>query len=318
MSGETDFGGDETDMDNRPDMKVDLAGTELRNPVMPASGTFGYGQEYKDFFDLSLLGALVTKSVTWEPRYGNPLPRIAECSQGMMNSIGLQNPGIENYLEEALPLLRESYYGPVISNISGSSPEEYGRLARAIDGQEQVVALEVNISCPNVKDGGAAFGADPEVSRKITEEVKKNTSLPVFMKLTPNVTDITVIARACEEGGADGISLINNFKALKIDLKTRKPVTAMKYAGLSGPAIKPIALRMVNEVFHAVNIPVIGIGGVSTADDVLEMIMAGATAVQVGSANLVDPWACPEIIKALPVRMEELGIESLDEIRGVI
>ncbi len=295
----------------RPDMKVDLAGTELHNPVMPASGTFGYGQEYKDYFDLSILGALVTKSVTWEPRYGNPLPRIAECSQGMMNSIGLQNPGIEHYLEEDLPMLREIYYGPVISNISGSSPEEYGRLARAIDGQEQVVALEVNISCPNVKDGGAAFGADPEISRRITEEVKKNTSLPVFMKLTPNVTDIASIARACEEGGADGISLINNFKALKIDLKARKP-------GLSGPAIKPIALRMVNEAFHAVDIPVIGIGGISNADDVLEMIMAGATAVQVGSANLVDPWTCPDIIKELPKRMEELGIESLDEIRGVI
>lgn len=297
---------------------VSLAGIDLRNPVMPASGTFGYGQEYKEVYDLSLLGAIVTKSVTEEPRYGNPLPRIAECSQGMMNSIGLQNPGIKHYINEDLPHLRECYYGSIISNISGFSPEEFGRLAAAVDGQEQVVAIEVNISCPNVKEGGSAFGSDPEMSRKITEEVKKNTSLPVFIKLTPNVTDITEIARACEAGGADGISLINNFRALKIDLKARKPVTAVKYAGLSGPAIKPIALRMVNEVYHAVNIPVIGIGGISKADDVLEMVMAGASAVQVGTANLIDPWACPEIIQKLPQRMEELGISSLDEIRGVI
>lgn len=297
---------------------VSLAGIDLRNPVMPASGTFGYGQEYKEVYDLSLLGAIVTKSVTEEPRYGNPLPRIAECSQGMMNSIGLQNPGIKHYINEDLPHLRECYYGPIISNISGFSPEEFGRLAAAVDGQEQVVAIEVNISCPNVKEGGSAFGSDPEMSRKITEEVKKNTSLPVFVKLTPNVTDITEIAKACEAGGADGISLINNFRALKIDLKARKPVTAVKYAGLSGPAIKPIALRMVNEVYHAVNIPVIGIGGISKADDVLEMVMAGASAVQVGTANLIDPWACPEIIQKLPQRMEELGISSLDEIRGVI
>lgn len=297
---------------------VELAGVRLKNPVMPASGTFGYGLEYKDLFDLDVLGALVTKSVTREPRYGNPLPRIAECTSGMMNSIGLQNPGIDHYIRQDLPLLRSVYHGPIVANISAFSIEEFRELAEIVDREDQVELLEINISCPNVQHGGSAFGADPKLSEKITRAVKDRTTKPVFMKLTPNVTDITEIARACEAGGADGISLINNFKALRIDLKTRKPITAVKYAGLSGPAIRPIAQRMVNEVFHAVNLPVIGIGGISSADDVLEMIMAGASAVQIGTANLRDPWTCPKILEALPGRMEELGITSLEEIRGIV
>ena len=301
-----------------PDTSVVLAGIELRNPVMPASGTFGYGLEYQDLYDLNLLGAVVTKSVTLEPRYGNPLPRIAECDSGMMNSIGLQNPGIDHAVREEFPALRSVYQGPVIANISGFSTEEYQTLAARIEEVDWIRGIEVNISCPNVHEGGATFGQDPVLSREITRAVKSVTSKPVFMKLTPNVTDITEIAAACEEGGADGISLINNFKAMRIDIRTGKTITAEKYAGLSGPAIRPIAQRMVNEVFHTVSIPVIGIGGIRSADDVIEMIMAGATAVQMGSANLRDPWACKKAIKALPHRMHELGIGNLDEIRGIV
>ena len=301
-----------------PDVTVDLAGMILNNPVMPASGTFGYGLEYKDLYDLNILGAVVTKSVTREPRYGNALPRIAECDGGMMNSIGLQNPGIEHALQEEFPMLRSVYDGPVIANISGFSTEEYAYLAGRLDAIEWIRAIEVNISCPNVHEGGATFEQDKQLSKEITQAVKAATDKPVFMKLTPNVTDIAEIAMACEEGGADGISMINNFKAMRIDLRTRKTVTAEKYAGLSGPAIRPIAQRMVNEVFHAVSIPIIGVGGIRTADDVLEMVMAGATAIQMGSANLRDPWACKKVIKALPHRMHELGIGSLDEIRGIV
>ena len=300
------------------DTSTELAGVRLQNPVMPASGTFGYGQEFKEVFDLSMLGALVTKSVTKEPRYGNPLPRIAECTSGMMNSIGLQNPGIDHVIREELPLLRSFYHGPIVANISGFSVEEYRELAERMDAEDQVEILEINISCPNVRHGGSAFGADPKQSEQITRAVRDVVSKPIFLKLTPNVTDITEIARACEAGGADGISLINNFKALRIDLRTRRPITAMKYAGLSGPAIRPIAQRMVNEVYHACNLPIIGIGGISSPDDVLEMIMAGASAVQIGSASLADPWAIPKIIEALPGRMEELGIHSIDEIRGIV
>ena len=236
----------------------------------------------------------------------------------MLNSIVLQNPGIEHVIEQDLPVLRGIYHGPVIANISGFSVEEYCELAARLDQEEQVEILEINISCPNVQHGGSAFGADPAMSEKITRAVKDIVRKPVFMKLTPNVTDITEIARACEAGGADGISLINNFKALRIDLRTRKPITAMRYAGLSGPAIRPIAQRMVNEVYHACSIPVIGIGGIASVNDVLEMIMAGATAIQIGSANLKDPWTCPKIIEALPARMEELGIRCLEEIRGIV
>lgn len=297
---------------------VTLAGIELSNPVMPASGVFGYGMEYKELYDLNTLGALVTKSVTVEERYGNELPRIAECRCGMLNSIGLQNPGLKHVVEHEFPELRIYYHGPIIANVSGFTVDEFKRLAAAMDREDQVAAIEANVSCPNVKAGGMAFGTDPAKCEEITRAIKSVTNKPVFMKLTPNVTDITEVAKACEAGGADAISLINNFRAMKVDLKTRKTITAVKYAGLSGPAIKPIALRMVNEVYHTVNIPVIGIGGISNTDDVLEMVMAGATAVEVGSANLVDPWICPKIIERLPERMDELGIEDLNEIRGVI
>ncbi len=305
-------------MGNTVNTAVRLAGIELKNPVMPASGTFGYGQEYKDLFDLNLLGALVTKSITAEPRYGNELPRIAECTSGLLNSIGLQNPGMEHFLQEDLPALRREYHGPIVANISGFSVDEYREVARSVDQEDQVKILEINISCPNVDHGGSAFGADPVLSEKITRAVKDVTHKPVFMKLTPNVLDIAEVAKACESGGADGISMINNFKAMRINLHTRKTVTSKKYAGLSGPAIRPIAMRMVNEVYHACQLPIIGIGGISCVDDVLEMIMAGATAVQIGSANLVDPWTCPNIIEQLPERMKELNIHNLDEIKGVV
>lgn len=302
----------------KPVTAVELAGVKLQNPVMPASGTFAYGMEYKDLYDLHVLGAVTTKSVTAEPRYGNPLPRIAECPSGMMNSIGLQNPGIEHFIAEDLPLLTSEYHGPLVVNISGFSVEEYAELAGRLDEIPEIDILEINISCPNVQHGGAAFGTDPKMAEKITEEVRRRTTKPIFMKLTPNITDITEIARACESGGADGISMINNFKAMRIDLRSRRTITSVPYAGLSGPAIRPIAQRMVNEVFHAVKLPIIGIGGIRTADDVLEMIMAGATAIQMGSANLVDPWAMPKVIEALPERMEYYGIKDLKEIRGVV
>lgn len=298
--------------------RVSLAGIELKNPVMPASGTFGYGQEYKDLFDLNVLGGVVTKSATRELRYGNNLPRVAECTSGMLNSIGLQNPGIDHVVEVDLPALKEIYQGPLIVNISGFSTEEFAEVASKLDASGYADILEVNISCPNVEHGGSAFGADPKASERITRAVRAVTKLPVFMKLTPNVTDVTEIARACAAGGADGISMINNFKAMRIDLSTGTTVTAMKYAGLSGPAIRPITQRMVNEVFHAVKLPIIGIGGIRTADDVLEMIMSGATAIEIGSANLIDPWTMPRIISELQPRMDELGIKSLEEIRGVV
>lgn len=302
----------------KPITKVNLAGIELKNPVMPASGTFGYGQEYRDLFDLNVLGGVVTKSATAELRYGNNLPRIAECTSGMLNSIGLQNPGIDRVIEEDLPALKEIYQGPLIVNISGFSIDEFAAVTSKLDASGYADILEVNISCPNVGHGGSAFGADPAMSEQITRAVRDVTKLPIFMKLTPNVTDVAEIAKACEAGGADGISLINNFKAMRIDLRTRTTVTAMKYAGLSGSAIKPIAQRMVNEVFHAVKLPVIGIGGIQSAGDVLEMIMAGATAIEIGSANLVDPWTMPRIISELQPRMDELGIKNLEEIRGVV
>lgn len=302
----------------KPVAKVNLAGIELKNPIMPASGTFGYGQEYKDLYDLNVLGGIVTKSVTRDPRYGNNLPRIAECTSGMLNSIGLQNPGIDHVISEDLSALKEIYQGPIIVNISGFSIDEFKEVAARLSESCYPDIIEVNISCPNVDHGGSAFGADAGIAEQITKAVRETTKLPIFMKLTPNVTDITEIARACEAGGADGISLINNFKALRIDLKTRQTITSMKYAGLSGPAIRPIAQRMVNEVYHAIKLPIIGIGGISSVDDVLEMVMSGATAIEIGSANLVDPWVMPRIISELHVRMEELGISSLDEIRGII
>lgn len=300
------------------DMRVNLCGIELANPVMPASGTFGYGMEYRELYDLNLLGAIVTKSVTLEPRYGNELPRIAECTSGMLNSIGLQNPGIEHYMREDIPMLREHYHGPIVSNVSEFSVEGYAEAVGKLNALDEISMFEINISCPNVHHGGSSFGADPALAEEITRACRKATDKPLFMKLTPNVTSISEIAKACEAGGADGISLINNFKAMRIDLKTRKTITSEKYAGLSGPAIRPIAMRMVNEVYHAVKLPIIGIGGIQTADDVLEMIMAGASAIEVGSANLIDPWVCPQIIEDLPKRMVELGITNLNEIRGVV
>lgn len=300
------------------DMKVDLAGIELRNPVMPASGTFGYGAEYRDLYDLDTLGALVTKSITKDERYGNELPRIAECTSGMLNSIGLQNPGLSHVLEHEIPELISHYNGPIIANISGFSIEEYSEVAEAVADVPEVDIIEVNISCPNVKSGGSAFGQDPKMSEEITRAVRDVTDKPIFIKLTPNVTDITEIALACEAGGADGLTLINNFKAMKIDVVSRKTVTSMKYAGISGPAIKPIALRMVNEVYHAVGIPLIGVGGVTSATDVIEMMMAGATAVQVGSENLRNPWACRDIIADLPVVMEKYDIDNIKDIIGLI
>lgn len=300
------------------DTEVSLAGIRLKNPVMPASGVFGYGKEYSDIYDLNVLGAVVTKSVTKEPRYGNPLPRIAECTSGMLNSIGLQNPGIEHVLDFELPELRKIYSGTIVANISGFSISEYAEIAGRFAGEKQVDMLEVNISCPNVEHGGAAFGSDPEAAAEITRAVKESTDKPVFMKLTPNVGDIANIASVCEAAGADGISMINNFKAMRIDLNTRRPITAVKYAGLSGPAIRPVALRMVNEVYHAVKIPIIGIGGISTAEDTIEMIMAGAAAVEIGTANLTDPWACCRIIRDLPAVMKNYGIENLRDICGIV
>lgn len=297
---------------------VDLAGLKLKNPVMPASGTFGFGREFREIYDLNILGAMVTKSVTLNPRYGNELPRIAECESGMMNSVGLQNPGLEEALASEYPSLAAMYKGPIIANISGFNTDEFAAVAEAVGGLECVAALEVNISCPNVECGGAAFGQDIDMASAITSAVKGKTEKPVFVKLTPNVTDIASIALACEAAGADGISLVNTFKAMRIDIERRKTITAITYAGLSGPAIKPIALRMVNEVYKAVNIPVIGIGGIAKAEDVIEMIMAGATAVQIGAANLVNPIACMDIIADLPLLMDRLVIKDFDEIRGVV
>lgn len=301
----------------KPVIETELANIILKNPIMPASGTFGYGEEFSEIYDLNLLGAVVTKSVTKEPRYGNPLPRIAECKGGMLNSIGLQNPGIDLFIEKELAGLRNIYEGIIICNISGFTTEEYGYLARRLN-DEPIDMIEVNISCPNVEEGGDAFGSSAKLSNAITKEVRKNTDKPVFMKLTSNVTDISEIAKACEEGGADGISLINNFKAMKIDIKNRRTVTEKKYAGLSGDAIRPIALRMVNEVYHSIKLPIIGIGGISSAENAIEMIMAGAKAVQIGSANFRNPFICPNIITDLPKVMKENGIDSLDEIRGII
>ena len=300
------------------DLKVDLSGITLDNPVIPASGTFGYGKEFAELYDLDILGSISFKGTTAEERYGNELPRIAECSRGMLNSVGLQNPGLDTVLEHELPELAKLYHKPVIANISGFSIEEYVTCARAMDKAPNVGILEVNISCPNVHNGGMAFGVQPEAAREVTEAVKAVTTKPVYMKLSPNVTDIVAIARACEEGGADGLSLINTLLGMRIDIRRRQPVLANKMGGFSGPAIFPVAVRMVYQVSHAVDIPVIGMGGISSADDVIEMMMAGATAVQVGAANLVDPYACKTIIEELPAVCESLGIQRLANIIGTV
>ena len=300
------------------DLKVNLSGITLDNPVIPASGTFGYGKEFAEIYDINILGSISFKGTTREARLGNPLPRIAECTDGMINSVGLQNPGLDAVCEKELPDLAKIYKKPVIANISGFSIDEYTACASAMDKQEQVGIIEINVSCPNVHNGGMAYGVLPESAAEVTRAVKAVTSKPVYIKLSPNVTDIVKIAKACEEAGADGLSLINTLLGMRIDISRRKPVIANKMGGFSGPAIFPVAVRMVYQVANAVNIPVIGMGGVSSARDVIEMMMAGASAVQVGAANLVNPYACKEIIEDLPKLCEELGIEKLSEIIGIV
>ena len=297
--------------------KVTLSGWELDNPVIPASGTFNFGKEFADFYDINMLGTFSFKGTTREPRFGNPTPRIAETPMGMINSVGLQNPGIHAVIEHELPELKKIFNKKVIANISGYSVEEYVYCCQLIDKEDQVGIIEVNVSCPNVHGGGMALGTDPKNVYEVTKAVKAVTTKPVYVKLSPNVTDIVEIAKAAEAGGADGISLINTLLGMRIDLKTKKPVIANKMGGFSGPAIFPVALRMVYQVAHAVNIPVIGMGGVSSAEDVIEMMMAGATAVQVGAANLVNPYACKEIIENLPKVMEKYGIKDLNDIIGI-
>ena len=296
--------------------KVTLSGWTLDNPVIPASGTFGYGDEFKDFYDINMLGTFSFKGTTKEPRFGNPTPRIAECREGLINSVGLQNPGIEAVINEELPKMKKFFDKKVIANISGFSLDEYVYCCEKIDKEDQVGIIEVNISCPNVHGGGMAFGTDPKMAAEITRAVKAVTTKPVYIKLSPNVTDIVSIAKACEDAGADGLSLINTLLGMRINLKTGKPIIANTMGGFSGPAIFPIALRMVYQVSHAVNIPVIGMGGVSTAEDVIEMMYAGATVVQVGAANLKNPYACKEIIEDLPKAMEKYGIKDLNDIIG--
>ncbi|MEG0777554.1 MAG: dihydroorotate dehydrogenase [Oscillospiraceae bacterium] len=296
--------------------KIKLSGLTLDNPIIPASGTFGFGAEFAELYDINILGSLSFKGTTVEERFGNPTPRIAECEGGMINSVGLQNPGLQAVIERELPRLAQVYKKPVIANISGFSLAEYVECAIAMDKQEQVGIIEVNVSCPNVHGGGMSFGVLPEAAAEVTRAVKAVTSKPVYIKLSPNVTDIAEIARACENAGADGISLINTLLAMRIDLKTRRPILANKMGGLSGNAIFPIALRMVYQVYEAVKIPIIGMGGVSCAEDVIEMLLAGATAVQIGAANLKNPFACKEIIEALPQAMEKYGIDDLSKIIG--
>ena len=297
--------------------KVTLSGWELDNPVIPASGTFNFGKEFAEFYDINMLGTFSFKGTTREPRFGNPTPRIAETPMGMINSVGLQNPGIHAVIDHELPELKKIFNKKVIANISGYSVEEYVYCCQLIDKEEQVGIIEVNVSCPNVHGGGMAFGTDPKNVYEVTKAVKAVTTKPVYIKLSPNVTDIVEIAKAAEAAGADGISMINTLLGMRIDLKSKKPIIANKMGGFSGPAIFPVALRMVYQVAHAVNIPVIGMGGVSSAEDVIEMMMAGATAVQVGAANLVNPYACKEIIEDLPRVMEKYGIKDLNDIIGI-
>ena len=300
-------------------MSVDLCGIELDNPVIPASGTFGFGYEFAELYDINMLGTFSFKGTTKDARFGNPTPRIAECKNGMINAVGLQNPGVEKVVSEELPKLKKVFNKPVMANVSGFSVDEYVYTCEKIDKCEQVGWIEVNVSCPNVHGGGMSFGTSPSAAAEVTRAVKAVTKKPIIIKLSPNVTDIVSIARACEEAGADGISLINTLLGMRIDLRTRKPVIANKMGGFSGPAIFPVALRMVYQVSHAVSIPVVGMGGVSTAEDVIEMMLAGASAVEVGAANLVDPFACKNIIEDLPRVMEKYKIENLkDIIKGVL
>ncbi len=300
------------------DTSVILSGIKLDNPVIPASGTFGYGKEFAELYDINILGSFSFKGTTKEPRFGNPQPRIAECYSGMINSVGLQNPGVDAVSAKELKELKTFFRKPVIANISGFSVEEFVDCAKIMDKEEQVGIIEVNVSCPNVHNGGMSFGVFPESAAEVTKAVKSTVNKPVYIKLSPNVTDITQIAKACEESGADGISLINTLLGMRIDINRRKPVIANKLGGFSGPAIFPVAVGMVYRVAKTVNIPIMGMGGVSRAEDVIEMMMAGAAAVQVGAANLVDPYACKNIIESLPGVMERLGIEKLSDIIGIV
>ena len=297
-------------------LSVELCGIEIDNPVIPASGTFGFGYEFAELYDINMLGTFSFKGTTKEERFGNPTPRIAESAAGMLNAVGLQNPGVHRVISEELPKLKKCFHKKVMANVSGFSEEEYVYVSKLLDAEEQVGWIEVNISCPNVHGGGMSFGTDPVMAGKITKAVKAVTKKPVVIKLSPNVTDIVSIARACEDSGADGISLINTLMGMRIDLKTRKPVLKNVTGGLSGPAVFPVALRMVYQVAHAVNIPVIGMGGITKAEDVIEMMLAGASAVEVGAANLTDPFACKKIIEGLPAVMDSLGIENIRDITG--
>ena len=296
--------------------KVELSGIELDNPLIPASGTFGFGYEFAELYDINILGSFSFKGTTKEPRFGNPTPRIAECYSGMINSVGLQNPGIEKVISEELPKLRQCFHKPVVANISGFSLEEYVYCCEKIDKEDQVGIIEVNVSCPNVHGGGMSFGTSAESAAEVTKAVKAVTTKPVYIKLSPNVTDIVSIAKACEEAGADGISMINTLMGMRIDLKTKKPVIYNKSGGYSGPAILPVALSMVYKVYEAVKIPIIGMGGISTAENVIEMMLAGATAVEIGAANLIDPFVCKKIIEDLPAVMHKYGINNLKDIIG--
>ena len=297
-------------------LKVNLAGVELKNPVIPASGTFGYGREYAELYDLDILGSFSWKGATGSPRLGNPQPRIAEMASGMLNAVGLQNPGIDAVIEQEVPNIAKIFHGPVIANVGGFSLEEYAENCRKLNDVEQVKILEVNISCPNVHAGGKNFGCDPKAAAEVTAAVKAVTNKPVFMKLTPNVTDIAEIARACEDAGADGVCLINTLLGMRINLNTKKPVIANRTGGVSGPAVFPVALRMVWDVYEAVKIPIIGCGGVSSAEDVAEMMLAGATAVEIGAANLKDPFVCKTVIEKLPAVCERLGVENISDLTG--
>jgi len=296
--------------------KVNLCGIEIDNPVIPASGTFGFGYEFAELYDINCLGTFSFKGTTKDARFGNPTPRIAECDSGMINAVGLQNPGVEKVISHELPELKKCFSKPVMANVSGFSLEEYAYTCERLDKEDQVGWLEVNISCPNVHGGGMSFGTSPQAAAEVTKAVKAVTTKPVIIKLSPNVTDIVAIAKACEEAGADGVSLINTLLGMRIDLKTGKPVIANKMGGFSGAAIKPVGIRMVYQVCNAVKIPVIGMGGVSTAEDVIEYMMAGATAVEVGAANLINPYASKEIVENLPVAMAKYGIKNLNDIKG--
>ncbi len=296
--------------------KVELCGITLDNPIIPASGTFGFGYEFAELYDINCLGTFSFKGTTKDARFGNPTPRIAECDRGMINAVGLQNPGVDAVISNELPKLKACFNKPVMANVSGFSVEDYVYTCEKLDKEEQVGWLEVNVSCPNVHGGGMAFGTSAEAAAEVTKAVKAVTTKPVIIKLSPNVTDIVSIAKACEEAGADGISMINTMLGMKIDLKTKKPVIANKMGGFSGPAIKPVAVRMIYQVYEAVNIPIVGMGGVSSAEDVIELMLAGATAVEVGAANLIDPFAARDIVNNLPAVMEKYSIEKLSDIIG--